>query len=196
MRPRFMAMAVPLFARRSTVIPVALFFSLLHPSISVAEPLVTISCDKPDGFNMTYGVSFGERVEASKNNLPEPTKPSLKGPNKDGYLGKPTFIIDTNRKDMTVVWSELPDDVKLRQQAKELGLPQMPPPPAANATVVLFFDEQISAVLVEPWSIMTFSFFPKLGTAFIGQQYSVAGLNRTAQMSVFAHCEFSWTNPQ
>ena len=59
---------------------------------------------------------------------------------------------------MTVVWSELPDDVKLRQQAKELGLPQMPPPPAANATVVLFLDEQISAVLVEPWSIMTFSF--------------------------------------
>jgi hypothetical protein len=63
------------------------------------------------------------------------------------YAGKPTFIIDTNRKDMTVVWSELPDDVKLRQQAKELGLPQMPPPPAANATVVLFLDEQISAVL-------------------------------------------------
>jgi hypothetical protein len=112
------------------------------------------------------------------------------------YAGKPTFIIDTNRKDMTVVWSELPDDVKLRQQAKELGLPQMPPPPAANATIVLFLDEQISAVLVEPWSIMTFSFFPKLGTVFIGQQYILAGLNRTTQMSVFGHCEFSWTNPR
>jgi hypothetical protein len=41
---------------------------------------------------------------------------------------------------------------------------------ATDATVVLFTDDQISAIEVSPWSIMTYSFFPKLGTAFIGQQ--------------------------
>jgi hypothetical protein len=194
MRSHFMALTVLLFARRYTVIAIAIVLSLLHPATSIAEPNVTISCDKPEGFNMKYGVSFTEQLEAAKNKLPEPTKPTLTGPTKDGYAGKPTFIIDKNEKDMTVVWSELPDDVKLRQQAKELGLPQMPPLPATNANVVLFFEEQISAVLVEAWSIMTFSFFPKLGTVFISQQAMQIGSKRTTQMSVFAHCEFSWSH--
>jgi hypothetical protein len=154
-----LAMRVCGILRGYTLLTVGFIIVSLLPTISIAEPLVTIPCDKPNGFNMQYGVSFTERLEAARNNLPEPTKPKLTGPTKDGYAGKPTFIIDTNRKDMTVVWSELPDDVKLRQQAKDLGLPQIPPTPATNANIILFFNEQISAVLVEPWSIMTFSFF-------------------------------------
>jgi len=160
-----------------------------------AEPLVTISCDKPTGFNIRYGTTLKERVEAGGNKQSEPP-PKLRGPVEDGYLGRPTFIIDSNRRDMTVVWAELPEEVELRKRAKELNLPQIPPPPATDATVILFFKEHISAIEVEPWSIMTYSFFPTLGTAFIGQQAMQPGSKSTIQLATFAHCEFSWTNPK
>jgi hypothetical protein len=160
-----------------------------------AGPMLTISCDKPNGFNIAYGVSFAARVEAEQKNQPEPS-PALTGPNKDGYSGKPTFIIDSNRTKMTVVWAELPEDIQLRKQAKELGIPQMPPPPASDATVVGFMEQQISAIEVEPWSIKTYSFFPKMGTAFISQQWMDMGLKDSRQMATFARCEFSWANPR
>jgi hypothetical protein len=84
----------------------------------------------------------------------------------------------------------------LRKQAKKFNLPQMPPPPASDATIVLFMKEQISAIQVDLWSIMTYSFFPTVGTAFIGQQFIQIGSKSTRQLATFAHCEFSWTNPQ
>jgi hypothetical protein len=102
-----------------------------------AEPLVTISCDKPKGFNIAYGTTLKERAEAREKKQPEPP-PKLTRPNEDGYLGTPTFVIDSNKKDMTVIWAELPEDVRLRKQAKELNIPQIPPPPATDAIVVLF----------------------------------------------------------
>jgi hypothetical protein len=41
-----------------------------------AEPLVTISCEKPNGISIKYGTSLLEHSEASKKNQPEPP-PSL-----------------------------------------------------------------------------------------------------------------------
>jgi hypothetical protein len=143
---------------------------------------------------LSYGISFTERLNADVNNQPEPTKPSLKGPTKDGYAGKPTFVID--KKQMTIIWSELPDDAALRKKAKEMGLPQMPPPAAAEAIIVWSSKDQISAIQVEPWSITTYSFFPKMGTAFIGQQSMDTGMKNSRQIATLAHCDFSWTNPQ
>jgi hypothetical protein len=157
-----------------------------------AEPILTISCDQPSGFNITYGNTLKERFEASEKKLPPPSLRS----EKDGFLGKPIFILDSNKEKLTVTWAELPEDVELRKRAKEYNLPTMPPPPATDATVVLFFDEQISAIEVAAWSIITYSFFPKLGTAFIGQQWMNPGSKDTTQMATFAHCEFSWTNPR
>jgi hypothetical protein len=160
-----------------------------------AEPLVTISCDKPNGFNISYGTTLKERLGARLNKQPEPP-PALRGPEEDGYSGKPTFVIDANRKDMTVIWAELPEDVELRKRAKELNIPQLPPPPATQATIVFYIPDQISAIDAEPWSIMTYSFFPTLGTVFIGEQKKQPGANSTTQLATFAHCEFSWTNPK
>jgi hypothetical protein len=96
---------------------------------------------------------------------------------------------------MTVVWAELPEDAELRKRAKEMNIPQLPPPSASDATVVLFSRDQISAIEAEPWSMTTYSFFPTLGTAFIGQQAMQPGSKNTVQLATFAHCEFSWTNP-
>jgi hypothetical protein len=65
-------------------------------------------------------------------------------------------------------------------------------PTATDATVVLFLDEQISVIEVAPWSIMTYSFFPKIGTAFIGQQAMQPGSRDATQLATFARCEFAW----
>ena len=145
-----------------------------------AEPLVTITCDKPEGFSIAY----------------ESTKPIVKGPTKDGYRGRPTFVIDANKKNMAISWTQLPEDPELKRQAKEAGLSQLPPVPAADCEVVQFYKEHISAIRVDPWSIMTFSFFPTISTALISQQFIQLGSKDTFQSVSFAHCEFSWATPQ
>jgi hypothetical protein len=81
-------------------------------------------------------------------------------------VATPTFIIDSNEKKMTAIWAEPPEDAELRKRAKELNVPQMPPPPATEATVVWFTKEQISAIQVEPWSITTYSFYPNIRHRF------------------------------
>src|SRR5262249_12009187 len=133
---------------------------------SIAEPLLTISCDKPEGSSVTYGVSLSERLNAAAKEQPEPTNPTLRGPIKNGYLAKPTFVVDSNRKKITTVWNEVEEDAKLREQAKKLGL-LLPLPTVSDGVIVQFLPEQISAIQVTPWSITTFSFFPKMGKAFI-----------------------------
>ena len=165
-------------------------------SKTFAEPLVTISCEKPEGVSMAYGVLLTDRMNAPANSQSGKIEPSLKGPTKDGYRGKPTFVIDSDKKNITISWTALPEDAELQKQAKAAGLPQIPPVPAAEGTVVQFSTEQISAVQVDPWSTMTFSFFPKLGTTFISQQAIDLASKNTHQAALFAHCEFSWSRPQ
>ena len=63
-----------------------------------AEPLVTISCEKPEGSSITYGVPLTERLDALRKEQPAPINPTLRGPTKNEYQGKPTFVIDSNRK--------------------------------------------------------------------------------------------------
>jgi hypothetical protein len=172
-----------------------LAFACTYPTTkAAAEPLVTISCEKPNGINISYGASLQERVEAKEKNQPEPP-PTLKEPTKDGYAALPTFIVDSNKKKMTVIWSELREDAEARKVLKDLSLPMIPPPPATDATVVLFTDDQISAIETDLWSIMTYSFFPKLGTAFIGQQAMQPVTKGATELATFAQCQFSWTNP-
>jgi len=163
---------------------------------AIAEPMVTISCEKPEGVSMAYGVWLPDGMNTSTSNQSGKIEPSLKGPTKDAYRGKPTFVIDSNKKNIAISWTELPEDPELQKQAKEAGLSQLPPVPTAEGTVVQFFTEQISAVQVDPWSILTFSFFPKLGTAFISQHAISLASKNTHQVASFAHCEFSWSRPQ
>src|SRR4029453_17201252 len=115
---------------------------------AIAEPLVTISCEKPEGVSMAYGVSPTDRINASANSQSGKIEPRLKGPTKDGYRGKPTFVVDSNKKNITVSWTELPENVELKSQHKKPGVPQLPPVPAAEGIITQFFTEQISAVQV------------------------------------------------
>lgn len=65
---------------------------------AIAEPLVTISCEKPEGVSMAYGVSLADRMSAPAGGQLRKVEPSLKGPTKDEYRGKPTFVIDSTKK--------------------------------------------------------------------------------------------------
>jgi hypothetical protein len=161
-----------------------------------AEPLVTISCEKPEGVSMAYGVSLNDRTNAPANSQTGKVEPNLKGPTKDAYRGKPTFVIDSNKKSIAISWTQFPEDPELQKQAKEGGMSQLPPVPTAEGSVVQFSTEHISAIQTEPWSIMTFAFFPKLGTAFISQQAINLASKNTHQVASFARCEFSWARPQ
>ena len=157
-----------------------------------AEPLLTISCENPDGFSIKYGTTITERIAADQKKQPEPP-PTLRGPTKDGYSQKPTFIIDSDRKKLTVIWAESPDDVEVRKLAKQFNIPAIPPAPSTEAIIVSFMSEQISAIEAEPWSVKTYSFFPTFGTVFIGEQFFDVAQKNTRQIATFAHCEFSWT---
>jgi hypothetical protein len=48
-----------------------------------AEPLIKISCEKPEGSSITYGVSLTERLDAAAKEQPEPINPTLRGPTKN-----------------------------------------------------------------------------------------------------------------
>lgn len=159
-----------------------------------AEPLVTVSCEKPTGFSITYGVALTDQADAAAKPQPEPA-PTLKGPITDGYLTRPTFVIDSDRKKLTVLWAEPPEETEFRKLLPQLNLPQLPPPPGTDATIVSFFKEQISAIDARPWSIMTYSFFPTVGKAFIGQQFIDLGSKNIRQLATVTNCEFSWSNP-
>ena len=160
----------------------------------LAEPLVTISCHEPKGSRMEYGASARERVRAEIDKKSEP-KPQLRGPTKDGYDMNPTFIVDSGKKKLTVTWSESASDVELRKKLKAANLPAPSLPPTAEADIVLFEPDQISALQVTPPNAVTvYSFFPKLGTAFFTTQaHELSGKN-SQQMSVFSACEFSWNH--
>ncbi len=166
---------------------------LLIPSLTFAEPLVTISCTAPKGHRVEYGASARERVQAENDRRPEP-KPHLKGPTEDGYSMTPTFIVDSRKRKLTVVWSESAADAEHRTKAKELGVPYCCSPPAAtDAEIVLFAPDQIAALQVmSPNGVKLYSFFPKLGVAFVSSQsHELSGKN-TEQLSFFSTCEFAW----
>ena len=164
----------------------------LFSTLCLAEPFVTISCHEPKGFNMQYGASIQERVRAERDKKPEP-KPHLRAPTKDGYPMNPTFIVDSSKKKLTVIWAESASDVELRKKLKELKFPPpSAPPPAVEADIIMFMPNQISALQVAPPNSVTmYSFFPKLGTAFFSTQGSEISGKNTQQMSVFSACEFS-----
>lgn len=167
----------------------------LAPSLSFAAPLVTILCDIPKGSQTEYGVSSFERVQAKMDNKPLP-KSHLKGPKVSGYEEKPTFIVDSGKKELAVIWSESATELNQKKKAKELGMPYCcSPNPISEAKIVTFTPDHISAIeITQPQAVTMYSFFPKLGTAFITSQgIDVFGMN-ASQGSFFSTCEFSWNN--
>jgi hypothetical protein len=76
----------------------------VFPLLSVADPVVTISCDIPKGSSMEYGESSYDRVQSGIDKKPVP-KPHLIVHKSDGYEEKTTFIINSTKKKLIVTWA-------------------------------------------------------------------------------------------
>ena len=159
-----------------------------------AAPLVTISCERPKGYRTEYGASASERVQARIAKVPEPA-PRYKEPESDGYTMAPTFVVERSERKVTIIWSEAPEDVSARNEAKAPNLPYCcDPPPAAEARIESISDNQITAVqLTEPNGINLYSFYPKLGMVFVASQGHEPSGKNADQLSLFAKCEFAWS---
>lgn len=142
---------------------------------------------------MEYGASLHERARAEIDKKPE-SKPQLRGPIKNGYDMKPTFVVDSDRKRVTVTWAESEADAKARQYAKAKKLPYPSLLSATEATIILFTSDHIAAIQVHsPTGVTVYSFFPKLGTAFITTQGNQPSGKDTQQSAFFATCSYSWS---
>ena len=168
--------------------------ALLQIGAANAKPLLTAACEQPLGPSLNYGVSPHERAEASTNHLKEPTQAKLKISEKDGFLRKPTFIIDENKKDATVVWLENSEEAKEREQAKAANVPYCcSPPPAKTVKIVLFMPEQITFADIETNDATIYSLYPELGSVFISRQSIEPSGKYSTQMSTFAKCTIVWS---
>jgi len=169
----------------------------VFPLLSVADPVVTISCDTPKGSSMEYGESSYARVQSAIDKKPVP-KSGLVVNKADGYEERPTFIINSTKKKLIVTWAESEDELNQRKQAKEVGVPYCcSPNPTSEAGVVIFTPDHISAIgITPPYVITVYSFFPKLGTMFVTDQGTDVFGKNSSQHSFFATCTYSWGNPK
>ncbi len=166
---------------------------LLLSNMVLAEPMMTCTCDQPKGVRTEYGVSLNEYFDAHMEKRPE-AKPSFKEPKPDAFINKPTFIVDSGKTKMTVVWSESDEDIKSRKESRKQGLPTVAPSQAAIEMNIVGYDENvITAIEERAFGATTYSLFPKLGMVFITSQGLGPNMNNAVQMSTFAFCEFSAT---
>jgi hypothetical protein len=165
----------------------------LSSTCAIAAPLLTIACEAPLGSHVQYGSYPSERVQAQGAGLPEPAA-RLTAPTPDGFTYLPTFVVDSDRTNLRVAWSETPSDAANRARSRSLGVPYCcAPPSSSKARVVLFSSEQISAVEVSRGAATTlYSFFPNLGTAFVSVHQHEPSGKSARQLSLFSSCKYIW----
>jgi hypothetical protein len=156
-----------------------------------AHPILTITCHDLKGSTLHYGVPFWERVHAKTNNEKAP-EPHIVGPKDDGYDNTLTIVVDSaSRSKMTIVWNESPATQKVRADAKKNGI-DMIPPSVEEAQIVSVNRDMFSAMVEgDPQGISLYTFFPKLGTAFITNHSEIPDGTDTVMTAVRGACEFS-----
>lgn len=164
---------------------------MIFPALSLASPVLTITCHDLKGSTLHYGVPFLERLHAEMNHEKTPG-PRVVGPIDDGYDNTLAIVVDSaSRRKMTVVWNESAATRKLRAEAKKNGM-DMIPPVVQEARIVSVNPDMIAAVVDgDPQGISLYTFFPKLGTAFLTSHGELPDGTDTVMTSVRGACEFS-----
>lgn len=169
----------------------ALVASAYLPLVASASPVLTITCHDLKGSTLHYGVPFWERTRAELDHKQAPS-PHIVGPKEDGYDNSLTIVVDSaSPRSMTIVWNESAATRKLRADAASAGI-EMAPPTVVDAQIVAVHPDMVAALVNwDPQSVALYTFFPKLGTAFISTQGEIPDGTDSVMTSVRAACEFS-----
>jgi uncharacterized membrane protein len=157
-----------------------------------ADPLVTAACDVPKGVTQGYGVSDAERFVAKSKGV-SPPRPHLVGPEPDTWDWRPTIIVDSGLKKASLLWTETPEQIKQRDEAKRRGELVSDLPPAEELSMLQYSPTAIIGVMLTPTTggADVYALYPKLGVALISLRWGNDTYAR--QISWVAKCEFSWS---
>lgn len=115
----------------------------------------------------------------------------------DGFNSKPTFVVDSSRKKLTLVWADTAGEAATREFAKEHGT-EMKPEPARDVPVIAYSPIVITAMDAHPGkngAVALYSLYPKLGVMFVAQHYLDINAADAVQSAFVAKCEFAWSGP-
>jgi hypothetical protein len=152
------------------------FIILFAPLIASGKPVVTISCDGLKGTVRDYGVPATERMKAASEHKAVP-QDRLSAPYNDGWSEKVTFIVDSSRASLTMLWTN-------------------PTEPAREIPVLAFSPQVITAMEHHTGfngAADLYSFYPKLGVVFFSRHYLDPGGADATQSSFFGKCQFTWS---
>lgn len=161
------------------------------PIRSMASPILTITCHDLKGSSLHYGVPFWQRVDAKVNSKKAP-EPHIVGPEDDGYDNTLTIIVDSaSPRKMSIVWNESAETQKVRANAKKSGIDMIPP--SVDEAQIISVNRDMFTAMVDgdPQGVRLYTFFPKLGTAFITTHGEIPDGTDTVMTSVRGACEFS-----
>lgn len=136
-----------------------------------AEPLVTIACEAPKGQTQNYGVAMAPTQ--TKPNTPNHLSVAIP----DGFNARPTFVVDSSRKKLTLLWSD-------------------PKETAREVPVIAYSPLVITAMDAHPGkngAVLLYSFYPQLGVMFVAQHYLDINAADAVQSAFVAKCEFRWS---
>jgi hypothetical protein len=153
-------------------IPVALLLLLAvaFPATVTATPLLTVTCDEPQGADISYGSGLL--------GLREPTVDTAAV----GYPGlHPTFLIDDDTpQHLRVTFRDDPPN----------HAPSADHPPPFAAAIVYATDDQITAVAPRGEAVWMYSLFPKLGIGYFATHNHIPFGSTSRSVSTYALCHF------
>lgn len=168
-----------MFSRRQSIALVcALAVAECIGGVTEAKPLLTATCEAPQGPRVDYGQEL----------LPDPGTFTSDSPRQlklgnDSFSGvRPIFIVNDDRS-MTVLWGD----------HKPIGLPDgiIRENRAEHALIVSESEEQITAIQIGNSSIWLYSLYPRLGYGlYTRNSHHVIGHHLVGSM-MHSTCKFS-----
>ena len=145
-----------------------IFMTLLIAVLAEAEPVLTVTCNPPQGTRFDYGTGLfgtGMKVET----------------NKDGYRGvTPVFVIDDAKPNkMLVIWGE----TKTLGPAAETR--------AAEAIIIYQTVDQIIAVESYEVGAWLYSLYPQLGIGYFSRHSHQYKGTVSVGVIFYSLCKFS-----
>jgi hypothetical protein len=139
-----------------------------------ATPLLTVTCEAPQGVDMSYGSGLlglqEDRVETASVAYPDL---------------HPTFVVEDDKPQRLLV--------TFRAQSARQGSPE--PEPAIEAAILYNTDDQITAVAPRGEAVWMYSLFPKLGMGYFVTHNHIPFGYTSRSVATYAQCRFVRREP-